>query len=320
MIELRNVTKFFGLKKAVDDISLTVNEGENMVLLGTSGCGKTTTLKLINRLLNPSEGSLFVNGENIAGANPEKLRRDMGYVLQNVGLFPHYTIKENVAVVPKLLGWSTDKIKKRTEVLLEKLHLPINYLTKFPKELSGGQQQRVGLARALAADPPILLMDEPFGALDNVTRSKIHTDFLGLDELKAKTIVMVTHDVHEAFTLADRICLMNDGKVVQVGTPKELLFNPVNEFARFFLDGERLALQFKVINLSDLMPHFPRKLNILVKGISKNSSVWEVMEKLSVTENSKLNILKVEASENINFDFDDLMQAFNKYQNINANE
>ncbi|MET4083838.1 osmoprotectant transport system ATP-binding protein [Pedobacter sp. UYP30] len=320
MIELRNITKFFGEKKALNDVSITVKEGENMVLLGTSGCGKTTTLKLINRLLDPSEGAVLVKGKNVASIKPEVLRREMGYVLQNIGLFPHYTIAENIAVVPKLLGWSTTKIKKRAELLLEKLHLPAGYLNLFPKELSGGQQQRIGLARGLAANPPILLMDEPFGALDNVTRSKIHTDFLGLDELKNKTIIMVTHDVQEAFTLADRICLMNNGKVVQVGTPKELLFKPVDAFAKSFLDGQRLALQFKTTTLADLRIYLPQKQDGAIESIAQTISVWEAMEELRRVTGNKLSVSGKSESEGRTFDFDELAQAFNRYQKTNADD
>lgn len=317
MIELKNISKVFGNKRAVDNISFTVNEGENMVLLGTSGCGKTTTLKLINRLIEPTEGLVLLRSEDIALQKPELLRRKMGYVLQNIGLFPHFTIAENIAVIPKLLGWKDEKIKRRAKDLLEKLHLPLSYLKMLPKQLSGGQQQRVGLARALAADPPVLLMDEPFGALDNVTRGKIHADFLGLDELKTKTIVMVTHDVQEAFTLADRICLMHDGKIVQIGTPKELLFKPVDSFAKSFLDAQRLALQFKVIKLKDLMPYLRKADGVSALQVPPTLPVWDAMEKLRQLNENKLAIAE---SPKITFDFEQLMIAFNRYQNIKAND
>src|SRR6185312_2186063 len=208
--------------RAVDNISFEVKEHENLILLGTSGCGKTTTLKMVNRLIEPSSGRIFIDGKNVLGQTPESLRLGIGYVLQNTGLFPHYTVSENIAIVPQLLKWDKKRIEKRVSELLEKLHLSNEYLNVYPHELSGGQQQRVGLARALVADPPVLLMDEPFGALDNVTRAKIHAEFKALDELKSKTIIMVTHDVQEAFELGDRICLMDKGKVVQNGTPAEL--------------------------------------------------------------------------------------------------
>src|SRR5665213_2492290 len=252
MIRIDQLSKSFGQTTAVDNISFEVNEHENMVLLGTSGCGKTTTLKMINRLIEPSSGRVFIGGKNITDQSPESLRLGIGYVLQNNGLFPHYTVAENIAIVPRLLKWDQTRIKKRTSELLEKLHLSGNYLNVYPNELSGGQQQRVGLARALVANPPVLLMDEPFGALDNVTRAKIHAEFKALDELKTKTIVMVTHDVQEAFELGDRICLMNKGKIVQSGTPAELLFKPKNDFVRGFLQEQRLQLEFKTIKLSDI--------------------------------------------------------------------
>lgn len=247
MIKAIQLSKNFGNVKAVDDISFEVKEGENLVLLGTSGCGKTTTLKMINRLIEPSGGEIYIEGKNILKQPPEELRRGIGYVLQNNGLFPHYTVAENIAIVPQLLKWDKPRIDKRVDELIEKLHLSAEYLNKYPHQLSGGQQQRVGLARALVADPPVLLMDEPFGALDNVTRSKIHEEFKSLDELKRKTIIMVTHDVQEAFELGDRICLMDKGKIIQSSSPAQLLFNPQNKFVRDFLKDQRLQLEFRAI-------------------------------------------------------------------------
>ena len=199
MIELIDVSKKYGANVAVNQVSFKVNEGENMVLLGTSGCGKTTTLKMINRLIEADEGKITVKGKAVGDQHAEKLRRGIGYVMQNIGLFPHLTIEDNMAVVPNLLKWDKKKIAERIDELMVKLHLPETCLKLFPSELSGGQQQRVGLARALITDPPILLMDEAFGALDNVTRANIQKEFKNLEELKRKTIVMVTHDVQEAF-------------------------------------------------------------------------------------------------------------------------
>ncbi len=252
MIKIEHLSKKFGKVKAVDDISFEVKEHENLILLGTSGCGKTTTLKMINRLIEPTQGKIFIAGKNIFEESPEILRRGIGYVLQNNGLFPHYTVAENIAIVPQLLKWDKKRTEKRVAELLEKLHLSADYLNVYPNELSGGQQQRIGLARALVADPAVLLMDEPFGALDNVTRSKIHAEFLALDELKRKTIIMVTHDVQEAFELGDRICLMDKGKIVQDDTPAGLLFKPKNDFVREFLKEQRLQLEFKAIKLYDV--------------------------------------------------------------------
>ena len=272
MIKVEHLSKHFGKVKAVDGISFDVNEHENLVLLGTSGCGKTTTLKMLNRLIEPTHGKIFINNKNILEQQPEILRRGIGYVLQNNGLFPHYTVGENIAIVPQLLKWDKKQTEHRVSELLEKLHLSKKYLHVYPNELSGGQQQRVGLARALVADPPVLLMDEPFGALDNVTKSKIHAEFKALDELKKKTIIMVTHDVQEAFELGDRICLMDAGKIVQQGTPAELLFKPKNKFVEDFLQEQRLQLEFRSVLLQDIKQE--------ISGFDRGETVWSAMEKL----------------------------------------
>jgi len=235
MISVENISKSFNGVPAVKNISFEVKENETLVLLGTSGCGKTTTLRIINRLTEPDSGNIIINGTNVLSQQPDELRRGIGYVLQNHGLFPHYTTSENISIVPKLLNWDKEKIKHRTNELLKKLQLSESTSNAFPNELSGGQQQRVGLARALAANPPILLMDEPFGALDPITKADIHKEFKELDELKKKTIVLVTHDVQEAFELGDRICLMDKGEIMQIGTPFELLFTPANDYVKSFL-------------------------------------------------------------------------------------
>ncbi|MCW3094340.1 MAG: glycine/betaine transporter ATP-binding protein [Ferruginibacter sp.] len=243
MIVVENLTKQYENTTAVNNVSIEVKEGENLVLLGTSGSGKTTTLRMINRLIEPTSAEVFINGKSIFTQPAEILRRGIGYVLQHTGLFPHYTVAENIALVPHLLQWQKKLVKKRTVALMEKLQLPPGkYLDAYPDQLSGGQQQRVGLARALAADPPILLMDEPFGALDPITRSGIRKEFRALDDLNKKTVILVTHDVQEAFELGDRICLMDDGKIVQQGTPADLLFHPVNGFVKHFLSEQRLLV------------------------------------------------------------------------------
>jgi osmoprotectant transport system ATP-binding protein len=251
MIKVEKITKTFGGFAAVDHVSFTVQEGENFVLLGRSGCGKTTLLKMINRLIEPSSGEISIGGYNIYDQPPQDLRRKIGYVFQNTGLFPHYTIAENIAIVPRLLGWDRQKIRQRILSLMEKLHLPVEYLSYYPQQLSGGQQQRVGLARALAADPPILLMDEPFGALDPITRASLKKDFMRLDELKSKTIVLVTHDVQEAFELGHRICLMDKGRIVQAGSQRDLLFKPSEDYVRDFFDDQRFQLEATVIGPKD---------------------------------------------------------------------
>ncbi|HVU56911.1 MAG TPA: ABC transporter ATP-binding protein [Puia sp.] len=251
MIKVEHITKTFGGFTAVDHVSFTVQEGENLVLLGRSGCGKTTLLKMINRLIEPSSGEIYIKGENIYNGQPEELRKKIGYVFQNTGLFPHYTIAENIAIVPQLLEWDKQKIRQRTVSLMEKLHLPGEYLSYYPQQLSGGQQQRVGLARALAADPPVLLMDEPFGALDPLTRASVKKDFRQLDELKNKTIVMVTHDVQEAFELGHRICLMDKGRIIQTGQPEDLLYRPSDDYVRDFFEDQRFQLEAAIMGDKD---------------------------------------------------------------------
>ena len=236
MIEVQHLTKRFGAGVAVDDVSFGVGRGETLVLLGTSGCGKTTTLKMINRLIEPTEGTISVEGTDVGQQPGPELRRRIGYVIQDGGLFPHYTIAEAIATVPKLLGWPPEQTTERTRELMAKLQLPDTMLNRYPAELSGGQRQRVGLARALAARPPVVLMDEPFGALDPFTRRQVRRELFGLSELRETTVVLVTHDVAEALELADRIALMDRGKIVQIGPPDELMNQPANDFVRDFLD------------------------------------------------------------------------------------
>lgn len=261
MITVKNLTKIYGSTKAVNQVSFQLEAGQTLALVGTSGSGKTTTLKLINRLIEPTEGEIFVQGENVFALPPEQMRRRMGYVIQNIGLFPHYTIEENIAVVPKLLGWEKSKIRKRSFSLLERLKLdPGEVAHKYPNQLSGGQRQRVGIARALAANPPIILMDEPFGALDPITRHTIQQDFLNLSELSSKTTIIVTHDVEEAFTLGQQICVLDKGDIQQLGSPKELLFQPANDFIRAFLADKRLDLQLKLFTIKDIFPFLPEAL------------------------------------------------------------
>jgi len=285
MIKLDHVSKNFGPeKKAVNDISFEVQPGETLVLLGTSGCGKTTTLRMINRLLEPDSGHIFVNGQEIKSLPPEQLRRNIGYVLQNTGLFPHYTVSENIGIVPALLNWDKNRISERTITLMDKLRLPAaDYGNVYPHQLSGGQQQRVGLARALAADAPALLMDEPFGALDPLTRISVRREFKALDELNNKTIILVTHDVEEAFELGNRICLMNEGRIQQLGAPLELLFHPANDFVRSFLDPQRLQLELKALKIKDLWRWIPDKPATAVNtvSLSAENSCWEALDAIT---------------------------------------
>jgi osmoprotectant transport system ATP-binding protein len=313
MIEVKNITKKFKQQIAVDNISFNINEGENFVLLGTSGCGKTTTLKMINRLIEPTAGSIFINQKNVLKENTETLRRNIGYVLQNTGLFPHYTVAENIAVVPNLFKWNKEKIKSRIVELMNKLHLSKDYYNALPNELSGGQQQRVGLARALAADASILLMDEPFGALDPITRTHVRNDFKNLEEFKKKTIVLVTHDVQEAFELADKICLMDKGKIVQVGTPPDLLFKPANDFVQHFFDEQRLQLEYKTVTLKMLLNYLnDADNNAPVKEIETNKNIWQVLEFFSLNDNEMLFVKNDNQTKEINSA--SLMKAFNQYK------
>ncbi|HEX5150862.1 MAG TPA: ABC transporter ATP-binding protein [Parafilimonas sp.] len=319
MIEVKNISKKFKQQTAVDNISFSVDEGENFVLLGTSGCGKTTTLKMINRLIEPTTGEIFINQKNIQEQDAATLRRHMGYVLQNIGLFPHYTVAENIAVVPNLFKWDKERNKTRVFELMEKLHLSKDYYNAFPGELSGGQQQRVGLARALAADADILLMDEPFGGLDPITRTHVRDDFKNLEEFKKKTIVLVTHDVQEAFELADKICLMDKGKIIQTGTPAELLFKPANDFVRQFFDDQRLQLEYKSVTIGMLWKFIKDDTstnNNSLKEISTDNNVWQVLELLSI--NDKANALFVRKGEAIKkIDHASLMKAFIDYKKAN---
>jgi len=305
MIKAENLVKKFGSSTAVNHISFDVKDGENLILLGTSGCGKTTTLRMVNRLIEPDSGTIFLNGSDIRTQQPEVLRRGIGYVLQNHGLFPHYTVAENIAIVPRLLKWGNEAIRKRADELFDKLNLDPSLKDKFPAALSGGQQQRVGLARSLMVNPPVLLMDEPFGALDNLTRINIRKEFRVLDELVKKTIIMVTHDVQEAFEMGDRICLMDKGEIKQIGTPEELLFRPANVFVTDFLNEQRLQLELKSVLLKEVLPQYPGDV-----------SVWDKMEILLQKQNP-VNDQSGERTGTDELTIASLMAAFSRYKKDN---
>ncbi|MDO8226727.1 choline ABC transporter ATP-binding protein OpuBA [Bacillus cabrialesii] len=241
MLTLENVSKAYkGGKKAVNNVNLKIAKGEFICFIGPSGCGKTTTMKMINRLIEPSAGKIFIEGENIMEQDPVELRRKIGYVIQQIGLFPHMTIQQNISLVPKLLRWPEHKRKERARELLKLVDMGPEYLDRYPHELSGGQQQRIGVLRALAAEPPLILMDEPFGALDPITRDSLQEEFKKLQKTLHKTIVFVTHDMDEAIKLADRIVILKAGEIVQVGTPDDILRNPADEFVEEFIGKERL--------------------------------------------------------------------------------
>jgi osmoprotectant transport system ATP-binding protein len=243
MIEFDGVSRAFNGKAAVKDLSLQVAKGEFCVLLGTSGSGKSTTLKMINRLVEFDSGEIRFAGESIRQLDARTLRRRMGYAIQSIGLFPHWTVRKNIATVPVLLGWPRAQVNERITALLALLNLDAQLLDRYPHQLSGGQQQRIGVARALAADPEVLLMDEPFGALDPVTRGVLQQEMLRIHQLSGRTIVLVTHDIDEALTLADRIVLMDNGQIVQQGRPAELLTQPRNDFVRDFFGRSEMGVR-----------------------------------------------------------------------------
>ncbi len=249
MIRLENLTKVFPGQEqpAVENLSLEIPKGEIVVFVGPSGCGKTTTMKMINRIIEPSSGRIFLQDEDVTGVNADKLRRRIGYVIQQIGLFPHMTIAENIATVPKMLGWDKERISERVDELLETVSMDTSYRSRYPKELSGGQRQRIGVARAMAADPPVLLMDEPFGAIDPITRERLQNEFLRLQEEIKKTIVFVTHDIDEAIKMGDRIAILRTrSRIAQYDTPERILTDPADEFVEDFIGAgasiKRLSL------------------------------------------------------------------------------
>jgi osmoprotectant transport system ATP-binding protein len=255
MISLRNVSKRFdgGAEPAVNNLTLDVEEGETVVLVGPSGCGKTTTMKMINRLIEPSDGTIEVEGKDIADEDPVELRRNIGYVIQSIGLLPHRTVADNIATVPKLVGWNDSRVKSRTDELVSIFELDRELLNRYPAELSGGQRQRVGVARALAADPPVMLMDEPFGAVDPIVRGRLQDQFLDIQERLRKTIVFVTHDVDEAIKMADRIAILNRGGIIeQYASPEEILREPANDFVKQFVGTERGLKRLALMKVSEI--------------------------------------------------------------------
>lgn len=256
MIRFEHVVKRFpGGVEAVSDLSLQVTEGETLVLLGTSGSGKTTTMKMVNRLIEPTSGRVLVEGTDVMRLDPILLRRKIGYAIQHIGLFPHMSVAENIAVVPRLLRWRKETIDQRVDQLLGMVGLePDDFRHRYPAHLSGGQKQRVGVARALAADPPIVLMDEPFGALDPITRGQLQDEFLELESEIQKTVLFVTHDVFEAVKMGDRIALMDRGRLQQLATPSELVGRPANEFVDQFLGEQRFQLALVTRTIQSILP------------------------------------------------------------------
>ncbi|MDA1906491.1 MULTISPECIES: ABC transporter ATP-binding protein [Bacillus] len=280
MIQFNQVSKSYeDGTKAVDSLHLEIKKGEFFVLIGPSGCGKTTTMKMINRLIETTEGSILIDGKDIQEYNINELRWDIGYVLQQIALFPHMTIAENIAVVPEMRKWSKEKIKARVDELLQMVGLdPDVYRDRMPDELSGGQKQRIGVVRALAANPKIVLMDEPFSALDPLSREQLQKDIVQLQKKIQKTIVFVTHDMQEALSLGDRICIMKEGKVVQLDTPEEIIRNPKNEFVEEFI-GNRGRPWYEGKSIEDVLP-LDESMRIEGEALSLHSSLQEALVRL----------------------------------------
>jgi osmoprotectant transport system ATP-binding protein len=254
MIEFRNVQKSFGSVEALRGVSFEVPEGQVTVLIGPSGCGKTTSLRMINRMIEPTDGDVLVDGRKVASFAPEELRRGIGYVIQSVGLFPHMSVRDNIGIVPRLLRWDKPRRYERADELLQMVGLdPESYRAKYPHELSGGEAQRIGVARALAADPPIMLMDEPFGAVDPLNREVLQKEFVALQRKLRKTVVFVTHDLDEAIRLADEIILMRDGEIVQQGPPERILAAPATEFVRTFVGNDRALKRLACFSVAEHM-------------------------------------------------------------------
>jgi osmoprotectant transport system ATP-binding protein len=258
MIRLDDLTKVFDTPKgavvAADHITMEVPAGEICILLGPSGCGKTTTLKMINRIVKPTSGKVFIDGEDTTGLDTRTLRRNIGYVIQQIGLFPNMTIEENITIVPKLLGWDKTKYKERAREMMRMIAMePDAFLKRYPNELSGGQQQRIGVARALAADPPVMLMDEPFGAIDPINRAVIQDEFLKMQQDLKKTIMFVSHDIDEAIKMGDRIAVFREGKLIQHSTPDDLLAAPKNAFVESFLGEDRALKRLNLVRVREIV-------------------------------------------------------------------
>lgn len=258
MIEFKNVRKDFKSKVVLKDVSFNINKGELVAIIGASGCGKTTTLKMINRLIKPSSGQILINGDDITSKDIIKLRRNIGYVIQQTGLFPHMTIKENIEIIPKVEKMNPENITKKTYELMDMVGLNSEeFLDRYPTELSGGQQQRIGVARAFATDPEIILMDEPFSALDPITRIQLQDELIDLQDKFKKTIVFVTHDMDEAIKIADKICIMDQGEIVQYDVPENILKNPINDFVSEFIGKNRIWSSPEFIKAKDIMIEHP---------------------------------------------------------------
>jgi osmoprotectant transport system ATP-binding protein len=289
MIEFRNIQKKYQNKAIINDFSLTIEKGQLVVFIGPSGCGKTTLLKMINKLIEPTSGKIFVNGTDISTVNTINLRRNIGYVIQNTGLFPHMSIKENLELIPRLKGEDPISIEKQTDELLDMVGLnPKEYMHRYPKELSGGQQQRIGVARAFATNSDIILMDEPFSALDPITRGNLQEELFQMQKELNKTIIFVTHDMDEAINLADKVCLLKDGDILQFDTPENILKNPANEFVEDFIGKRRVWNNPELLKASDLMIQDPVKI----------SSKRNVLQAVEIMKGKKVDSLMITDKDN----------------------
>ncbi|PKE10060.1 osmoprotectant [Macrococcoides caseolyticum] len=306
MLEMNNVSKVYkGGKKAVSDLNISIKQGEFIAFIGTSGSGKTTAMRMINRMIEPTSGTITLDGKNIKELNPVQLRRKIGYVIQQIGLLPHMTIRDNITLVPKLLRWSEEDKNKKAEELIQLVDLPLSYLDLYPSQLSGGQQQRIGVVRALAADQDIILMDEPFGALDPLTRDTLQDLVKELQVKFNKTFIMVTHDMDEAIKLADRIVIMSNGEVVQLDTPNNILRRPANDFVRDFIGENRLIQTTPNVKTVD---------EAMVKPISVTAEK-SIGEAIQIMRERRVDTLLITDNDNVlvgYVDIEDLSEAAKK--------
>ncbi|QIH76390.1 betaine/proline/choline family ABC transporter ATP-binding protein [Macrococcoides canis] len=310
MLEMNNVSKVYkGGKKAVSDLNISIKQGEFIAFIGTSGSGKTTAMRMINRMIEPTSGTITLNGKNIKELNPVQLRRKIGYVIQQIGLLPHMTIRDNITLVPKLLKWSEEEKNKKAEELIQLVDLPVSYLDLYPSQLSGGQQQRIGVIRALAADQDIILMDEPFGALDPLTRDTLQDLVKELQVKFNKTFIMVTHDMDEAIKLADRIVIMSHGEVVQLDTPNNILRHPANDFVRDFIGENRLIQTTPNVKTVD---------EAMVKPISVTAEKT-IGEAIQIMRERRVDTLLITDNNNVlvgYVDIEDLSEAAKKHLSL----
>jgi osmoprotectant transport system ATP-binding protein len=295
-IVLDHVSKrYTGTKgAAVDDISLEIPAGEIVILVGPSGCGKTTTMRMINRLIEPTAGKVTIDGEDVLSLDDVKLRREIGYVIQQIGLFPHLSIAQNIALVPRMLRWGKTRVNERVDEMLMLVGLdPEEYRHRFPRQLSGGQQQRVGVARALAADPPVMLMDEPFGAVDPINRARLQDEFLAVQEKLRKTIVFVTHDFDEAIKMGDRIAILEQGaKIAQYATPEEILSSPANDFVESFVGQGATLKRLQLERLEALELHPVSAASTSASRVSIKATLHDVLDEMIATAQESLVVVR----------------------------